>query len=59
MGYGHFYMSVVFVSLYGLMMSSSMCAVSDSDIDFHSMVFVFDGSEMDQLNRSQFHPVCQ
>ena len=38
---------------------SSMCAVSDSDIGCHSMVFVFDGSEMNQLNRSQFHPVCQ
>ena len=51
---------LLFVSLYGLMMSLLlMCAMSDSDIDFHSMVFVFDGSEMDQLNRSQFHPVCQ
>ena len=33
--------------------------VSDSDIGCHSMVFVFDSSEMDQLNRSQFHPDCQ
>ena len=36
-----------------------LCAVSDSDIGCRSMVFFFDGSEMDQLNRSQFYPVCQ